>query len=739
MSRTDRPRTTRPGHRRPTRPTLPSRRPAGSSLVRSSRVMAAGTMASRALGFARSAVLVAALGSALTFDTFTVANTVPNIIYILLAGGVLNAVFVPQLVRAMKDGPERSRAYTDRLLTLAGLVLLGVTVVATARGAAADRAVHALATDAGATSHVATLFAFWCLPQIFFYGALHDARPGAQRPRQLRADDVRARRQQPGHDRDRAGLHRPVHGRRGRPASLSTRRDRPARAGHHARRRRPGAGPGAGPAPHRLRLPAAVRLPRRRAGPARRLAKWTLLFVLVNQLAYIVIVNLGVRAGRRGHQDVAAVRRRATPPTPTAYLIFILPHSIITVSVVTGLLPRLSREAADGDLAAVRASLSEAWRLTGVGVVLRRRGLVALGPDLTGVLYSGTSARGRALHRPGRRGVRARPAGVLGAVRRAARLLRLRGHPDAVPAAGRDRGHQRACWPWPPTPCCRCAGGWSGSRSPTPLTYVAGLALSTAVLRRRTGGLDGHRVVRHYVRLFIAAVPAGLLGWAVAWAVGQALGDGLVGSLVVAGGRRAVLLAVYVGVARALHVAELTALLARVRPGRRPDRPQRSRPPARRPTKEHALCPAPSARREPGDDRGGIVLGWLTKLTVALGLVGIVLFDAISIGSTMATVSDAGTTPRTRRRRPGTDEGPPADLPRRGRRGRRAEPRERRVDQGLHVDPDGTVHLVDHPGRPDPDPVPLGPHRRVGTREPGRRRAAASADPPTRTDRRDSG
>ena len=44
----------------------------------------------------------------------------------------------------------------------------------------------------------------------------------------------------------------------------------------------------------------------------------------------------------------------------------------------------------------------------------------------------------------------------------------------------------------------------------------------------------------------------------------------------------------------------------------------------------------------PGDDRGGIVLGWLTKLTVVLGLVGIMLFDAISIASTTASVSDAG-------------------------------------------------------------------------------------------------
>jgi len=101
------------------------------------------------------------------------------------------------------------------------------------------------------------------------------------------------------------------------------------------------------------------------------------------------------------------------------------------------------------------------------------------------------------------------------------------------------------------------------------VTYVGGLALSTAVLRRRTGGLDGHRVVRHYVRLVIAAIPAGLLGWTVAWAVGQGLGDGFVASLVSLAAGGLVLLAVYVGVARALHVAELTALLAKVQLGRR--------------------------------------------------------------------------------------------------------------------------------------------------------------------------
>ncbi|CAM5711439.1 lipid II flippase MurJ [Streptomyces badius] len=54
-------------------------------------------------GFVRSAVVVAALGTGLTADGYTVANTVPNILYILLIGGGANAVFVPELVRAAKE------------------------------------------------------------------------------------------------------------------------------------------------------------------------------------------------------------------------------------------------------------------------------------------------------------------------------------------------------------------------------------------------------------------------------------------------------------------------------------------------------------------------------------------------------------------------------------------------------------------------------------------------------------
>lgn len=110
--------------------TGPSARTA--SVLRSGAVMAAGSVVSRATGFVRSAVVVAALGTGLTADGYTVANTVPNILYILLIGGALNAVFVPELVRAAKEHADGGAAYTDRLLTLCTVGLLALTALAVA-------------------------------------------------------------------------------------------------------------------------------------------------------------------------------------------------------------------------------------------------------------------------------------------------------------------------------------------------------------------------------------------------------------------------------------------------------------------------------------------------------------------------------------------------------------------------------------------------------------------------------
>src|SRR5215210_3783620 len=101
-------------------------------LISASAVMAAGTALSRVMGFFRLMLLVFLFGNGTRqAEMFTIANTVPNSMYILLAGGVLNTVLVPQIVRAIKGDADRGEAYTNRIMT-AGLIALAlITVVLT--------------------------------------------------------------------------------------------------------------------------------------------------------------------------------------------------------------------------------------------------------------------------------------------------------------------------------------------------------------------------------------------------------------------------------------------------------------------------------------------------------------------------------------------------------------------------------------------------------------------------------
>ncbi len=148
------------------KPQNPVAEPSNNSLAKSSLVMFAGTFVSRILGLVRSALLLATLGAFGAHDAFNVANTLPNTIFNLLAGGVLNAILVPQIVRAFrkKNGDE----FVNRLLTTAATILLTITVLATA-GSALLVSIFAYNMPAGWKA-LAVAFAFWCLPQIFFYG-----------------------------------------------------------------------------------------------------------------------------------------------------------------------------------------------------------------------------------------------------------------------------------------------------------------------------------------------------------------------------------------------------------------------------------------------------------------------------------------------------------------------------------------------------------------------------------------
>ena len=137
------------------------------SLARSSVLMASGSVVSRILGVVRQSLLVFAIGQGLVGNAFQTANTLPNVIYMLIAGGVLNSVLVPQLVRAAKN-PDGGRDYTDRIITLAMAGFLVITVVCTV---GAGVLVRLYSQDlSGDALSLATFFAVLTVPQILFYG-----------------------------------------------------------------------------------------------------------------------------------------------------------------------------------------------------------------------------------------------------------------------------------------------------------------------------------------------------------------------------------------------------------------------------------------------------------------------------------------------------------------------------------------------------------------------------------------
>lgn len=137
--------------------------------MRSSAVMASGTMVSRVLGLVKAVLLAFAIGSvgSVSADAFANGNLLPNTLYIILLGGMLNAVLVPQIVRAAKNADGGS-GYINKILTLISVALFGITVIAMLL---APWIVFITAVDWPPSQlALATGFAYWCLPQIVFYG-----------------------------------------------------------------------------------------------------------------------------------------------------------------------------------------------------------------------------------------------------------------------------------------------------------------------------------------------------------------------------------------------------------------------------------------------------------------------------------------------------------------------------------------------------------------------------------------
>jgi putative peptidoglycan lipid II flippase len=334
-----------------------------AEVARNSAWMALGTVVSRVTGFGRLYLLAFTIGTHLDADLFNNANSIPNALYILVAGGIFNVVLVPQMVRAMRRDADGGEAFTARIITLGLLVLTVSTIVLVA---IAPAIVH-LVFDAKlfepqfeAQHESARLLMWLCMPQVFFYGAfvllgqVLNAR-GTFGPMMWApiANNLVAIAM--------LGVYLGIYGSADGHDGFTT-----------GQAVLLGAGSTIG-----IAVQAALLLPYLRragfryrprfdfrgAGLGRtvRLGAWTIGFIVVNQLAFIVVQRLGTEGTLSGAEKGTAAA--GTAVYEIGFLMSQLPHGVVTVSLATALIPTLSALAADSRFQELATQLGRNLRL----------------------------------------------------------------------------------------------------------------------------------------------------------------------------------------------------------------------------------------------------------------------------------------------------------------------------------------------------------------------------------------
>jgi putative peptidoglycan lipid II flippase len=355
------------------------------TIARASAWMALGTIVSRVTGLLRAVLLAAAIGTQLNGDLFDIANTIPNSLYILLAGGVFNVVLVPQLVRAMKHDEDGGTAYANRVITL-GLLVLGVGTLVLL--ALVPQLLHVVFDDSlfsPAKVHQresARLLMLLCLPQVFFYGAFV-----------LTGQVLNAR------GRFGPMMWAPivnnvvacsvivayvfVFGASSGVDGFSTSEAVLLGLGSTVA----------------IALQALVLLPYLRKagfhfrprfdfrgvglGKTLKLGAWTLAFIIANQVALIVINKIATK----GTLDGATEGKSATGSTVygLGFLISQFPHGVITVSLATAVIPTLAGLAADRHYRRFRLELGRTVRIALSIVAPVAVALLCLGQPATAI------------------------------------------------------------------------------------------------------------------------------------------------------------------------------------------------------------------------------------------------------------------------------------------------------------------------------------------------------------------
>lgn len=365
-----------------------------TDVTRASAWMALGTLVSRITGFLRALLLIWAIGTGLNGDIFNSANTVPNALYILVAGGVFNVVLVPQLVRTMRTDTDGGDAYANRVITLGLLVLGAATVVLMFAAPLLVRLVFdaQLFTDTFDDQRASALWLMYlCVPQVFFYGAFV-----------LVGQVLNAR------GRFGPMMWAPIinnlvacvalvaymvmFGREGGDDGFSVGESLVL-----------GVGSTLG-----IIAQAAVLIPYLRAAGFRyrprfdfrgvglshtlKLGAWTLASIVVNQVAFIVVNRLGTAGNLQGASNGETSSGSAV--YNLGYIVSQVPHGVITVSLATAIMPTLASLALARDYPRFLDTIAETARTALFLLVPVAVAIACLGHDLARSISLGAASSG---------------------------------------------------------------------------------------------------------------------------------------------------------------------------------------------------------------------------------------------------------------------------------------------------------------------------------------------------------
>jgi putative peptidoglycan lipid II flippase len=496
---------------------------ASGGILRAAGTMAVATLVSRVTGLLRTAVLAAAVGSVtLVGDAYNTSNTLPNIVYELLLGGVLASVIVPLLVHAQERDRDGGVAYAQRLATIAIAGLAVVTCLAILIAPSLTW-LYGMRGDPGQVN-LANWLARILLVEIVFYGI------GALAQAILNSRDVF------GPPAWAPVLNNVVVIVTGLlfiaasgPGKLTPVTITPGQVWLL------GVGTTLG-----IAVQAVVLLPVvRRAGVPLRprwglkntglreagsLGLWVIGYVAVSQLGVVVATSIANEAKRQGGLGSFAFA--------IVSLLFQMPYGIIGVALLTALVPRMSRAASRHDVPGVVSDLSLGTRLSALGLLPVTAALVVLGPDLTVVAL----ARGNTTPADAQAMGTALAVGAFGLLPLAVTLLQLR-----VFYAMKDAR----------TPTLIQAGMVAvrvpllllvpalvepdhvvaGLMVVTSITYVAGWVIGDLALRRRLGGLATKETFEPVARMIGVSAVAGAAGWLVLFVTDDLFGATAAGSL----------------------------------------------------------------------------------------------------------------------------------------------------------------------------------------------------------------